>query len=84
MYLLLMGKAHTIVSSVIKCLTDLGLDTSKIVSLATDGASTMMGHKTGVGVQIKSKYAPFMVQTHCIAHRLNLAVVDAIKKTKVG
>ena len=40
----------------------------------------MFGRKTGVGVQIKSKYSPFLVQTHCIAHRLNLACADAIKK----
>lgn len=42
----------------------------------------MMGRKTGVGVQMKSKYSPFMAQTHCIAHRLNLACVDSIKKNK--
>lgn len=70
------GKAHTIVSH----LTNLGLDPAKILSLATDGASTMTGKKTGVGVQMKSKYSPFSVQTHCIAHRLNLAVTDSIKK----
>lgn len=50
--------------------------------LATDGAPVMMGQKTGVGVQVKSKYAPYMTQTHCIAHRLNLAASDAIKKDK--
>lgn len=74
------GKAHTIVQQLIKCLTHLGLDPTKIVSLATDGAATMTGKKTGVGVQMKSKYAPFSVQSHCIAHRLNLAITDSIKK----
>jgi hypothetical protein len=39
----------------------------------------MFGRKTGVGVQIKSRYSPFLVQTHCITHRLNLACADAIK-----
>ena len=29
---------------------------------------------------MKSKFSPFSVQTHCIAHRLNLAVTDSIKK----
>lgn len=74
------GKAHTIVNSLIQCLTKLGLDPSKLVSLASDGAATMTGKKTGVGVQMKSKYSPFVVQTHCIAHRLNLAVTDFIKR----
>ncbi|XP_061173439.1 uncharacterized protein LOC133182609 [Saccostrea echinata] len=41
------GKAHTIVQRVVQCLEEFGLDPSKIVSLATDGASTMMGKKTG-------------------------------------
>ena len=40
----------------------------------------MTGKKTGVGVLMKSKFSPFSVQTHCIAHRLNLAVTDSIKK----
>jgi hypothetical protein len=26
-----------------------------------------MGKKTGVGVQLKSKYAPLILQTHCVA-----------------
>ena len=29
---------------------------------------------------MKSNYSPFLVQKHCIALRLNLAIVDAIKK----
>ena len=44
------GKAHTIVNETINCLTKLGLESSKIVSLATDGAATMLGKKTSVGV----------------------------------
>ena len=39
-----------------------------------------MGRKTGVGVQMQSKHSPFSIQTHCIAHRLNLACTDSIKK----
>ena len=78
------GKAHSIVSKLIQCLTNLGLDPGKIVSLATDGTATMTGKETGVGVQIKSKYAQFSVQSHCIAHRLNLAVTDSIKKQGSG
>ncbi|XP_045212023.2 zinc finger protein 862-like [Mercenaria mercenaria] len=77
------GKAHTVVAALINYLNELQIDASKMVSLATDGAATMMGKKTGVGVQLKSKYSPFLIQTHCIAHRLNLAVSDSIKKDKV-
>ena len=76
------GCAYTIVESVHKTITNLGLDLTKCVSLATDGASVMMGKKTGVGVQLKSKFCPFITQTHCIAHRLNLAITDAIKNNE--
>ena len=74
------GCAHTIVNCVAEHFHKLGIDLSKCVSLATDGAPAMLGRKTGVGKQIQCKYAPFCVQTHCAAHRLNLACVDAIKK----
>ena len=54
-----------------------------MVSLATGGASLMTGRKTGVGVQLKFKISPFSTQTHCIAHRLNLALSDSIKKNEL-
>lgn len=79
---LIQGTAHAIVTALILKLEELGLDPSKLVSFATDGAATMMGRKTGVGVQMKAKYSPFMIQSHCIAHRLNLACNDSIKKIK--
>ena len=46
------GKVHTIVNETINFLTKLGLESSKIVLLATDGAATMLGKKIGVGVQM--------------------------------
>ena len=41
-----------------------------------------MGKNLGVGVQFKSKAAPFFLQSHCVAHRLNLAITDSIKNIK--
>ena len=64
----------------VKCLEGFGL---KLSNMVTDGASVMTVRKTGVGVQLKSKYSQFSTQTHCIAHRLNLAVSDSIKKNEV-
>lgn len=43
----------------------------------------MTGKKTRVKVQLKSKFSPFLAQSHCIAHRLNLAITDSIKKNKI-
>ena len=76
---LVAGDAHTITKTLHKFLEGCGIDMSKCTSLATDGASVMMGRKSGVGVQLVSKYSPFLTQTHCVAHRLNLAVTDSIK-----
>lgn len=46
------GGAYTVGEEVYKIITNLGLDLTKCVSLATDGASVMVGRKTGVGVQL--------------------------------
>lgn len=37
----------------------------------------------GVGVQLKTKYCPFITNTHFFAHRLNLAITVSIKKCEV-
>jgi hypothetical protein len=76
------GKAHTIVNCMVEILQELGLNLSNCTSIATDGAAVMMGRHTGVGVQMKAKFSPFSVQVHCIAHRLNLACVDSMKKNE--
>ena len=46
------------------------LDPGKVVSLPTDGVFVMMGKNAGVGVQQRSKYSLFMLQTHCITYTL--------------
>lgn len=74
------GKSHTIVNCIVEQFDKLGICLSKCSSLATDGAAVMTGRKTGVGIQLKSKYSPFATCTHCVAHRLNLACVDSMNK----
>jgi hypothetical protein len=44
-----------------------------LLCFGADGVSTFQGAKTGVTQQIQSKYAPFAVGVHCMAHRCNLA-----------
>ena len=43
-----------------------------------DGASAMSGQQKGVAKIIKDK-AHYALYVHCHAHRLNLALVDAVK-----
>lgn len=42
-----------------------------------DGASVMQGHKNGV-VSFISSEAPWIVPVHCVAHKLELAALDAV------
>lgn len=55
----------------------------KIIAQSYDGASVMSGHLNGVQSKLKSFY-PCAIYTHCMAHRLNLVVVDTCKNIKVN
>lgn len=44
----------------------------KMRGIGTDGASTMMGHRSGVVTCLKT-IMPSAIGVHCAAHRLNLA-----------
>ena len=46
--------------------------------LTTDGAAVMLGCNNGVHIHLK-KYAPHLIEYHCIAHREALAVSQAYK-----
>ena len=50
----------------------------KVVCLGTDGASVMMGKHAGVAALLRED-VPHLVALHCVAHRLELAILDAIK-----
>ena len=50
----------------------------KLVNVNFDGAAVMSGHKTGVQKRFKD-HQPGAVYTHCVAHRLELSVLDALK-----
>ena len=50
----------------------------RLVNVNFDGASVMSGHVSGVQKRFKD-VQPGLIYTHCVAHRLELAVLDAIK-----
>ncbi|XP_050065523.1 zinc finger protein 862-like [Aphis gossypii] len=58
------------------------ISTLKIIAQSFDGASVMSGRLNGVQAKIKELY-PSAIYTHCMAHRLNLVVVDMCKNIKV-
>ena len=49
----------------------------KMVGLATDGARTMLGCQGSVAAKL-TKDIPHLIVIHCVAHRLQLAVLDSL------
>jgi len=48
------------------------------VGFGSDGASAMLGDKTGAATRLKL-LSPSLVSFHCPAHRLQLAIGDGVK-----
>ena len=70
------AKAETLCTTVIAALEEKDINLNKLVGIATDGAATMIGRKSGVVVRLRDK-VPHLLATHCIAHRLALAAAQA-------
>ena len=53
---------------------------SKMVGMGTDGASVMLGKKSGVVARIREILErPFILGIHCSGHKVELAYKDAVK-----
>ena len=50
----------------------------KLVGFGSDGASVMCGSRGGVTALLK-KDVPHLIAVHCVAHRLELSILDVIK-----
>ena len=70
------GKALTVVNAIKTVITKFGVDISKVVGLGSDGASAMASELNGVNGLLMQEN-PFLVFSHCVAHRLSLAVSQA-------
>ena len=46
-----------------------------------DGASVMMGSKSGVATRIQQSF-PWVIPIHCVAHKLELGILDGVKAVK--
>ena len=56
----------------------LGIEMSKIVSLASDGVSVMMGKTGGLAAKLQDEHCPMLLNTHCVCHRLALACTHSV------
>ena len=75
----------TIVNTILTCLNKYEFDEDflmrNLVAISTDGASVMLGRKCGVATTLARKF-PNIITWHCLNHRLELAVSDAIRENK--
>lgn len=73
--------ATTITAAIFKCLERWGFSDDFLmnhwVCITTDGASVMLGHKSGVATLVSQKFHR-VIGWHCANHRLELAVGDAL------
>ncbi|KAL4126637.1 hypothetical protein QTP88_010849 [Uroleucon formosanum] len=70
--------ADFLATEILKFLPKSELSHLNIIAQSHDGAAVMSGHLGGIHAKIKEKY-PTAIFTHCMAHRLNLVVVDMCK-----
>jgi len=74
--------AASLLSFILSFLKEINLDNIPIIVQSYDGASVMSGCRGGVQTLLK-KYHSSAVYIHCMAHRLNLVVIDMCKNVKV-
>ena len=73
--------AESIYNSMMASLAGMDDDFLKthLISIATDGTAVLTGKASGLVVRLKEKF-PNVHSVHCLAHRLELAVKDAVKE----
>ena len=74
-------KSDTIVEANKDILVRLQLDFKNLRGQTYDGASNMLGKKSGVAAQLKS-IQPKAKETHCHGHSLNLSVKEVTQESK--
>uniref|UniRef100_A0A8C6U3T2 HAT C-terminal dimerisation domain-containing protein n=1 Tax=Neogobius melanostomus TaxID=47308 RepID=A0A8C6U3T2_9GOBI len=73
-----------ICDTVLQTLENLGLQKdmlrTRLIGFATDGAAAMMGKYRGAATLLREKINPNLTVIHCMSHKLELAVHDAVKQ----
>lgn len=74
--------ADSIELALLQCLASHGFTneylTQHFIGLGIDGASVMLGNRTGLATKLRSRF-PLVIPWHCFNHRLELSVHDAVK-----
>jgi len=66
-------------NTLISTLKDWRLYFNKFLGFGLDGASVMVGSRTGVATQSKKKVNPYLIVVHYVAHMTNFASLEATK-----
>ena len=76
-------KVIDIVAAILIILEQSNMKDIKVIAQSYDGASVISGQLGGVQTLMKEHY-PYAIYIHCVAHRLNLIVVDTCKNIIVS
>ncbi|MCO5551013.1 hypothetical protein L7F22_004508 [Adiantum nelumboides] len=71
------GGAEAKYHALLELIKEMGLCLHKLVSLAIDGCSIMVGHRGGLIARMRAD-VPHLLLVHCLAHRENLAASQAV------
>jgi len=74
--------SETLVQTIFTFLDKLNLKDIPILAQSYDGTSVMSGKRNGVPAKLQTQH-PQAIYTHCMAHRVNLVVVDMCKNIEV-
>lgn len=75
--------ADSLSTAIISFLKKINLNKIPIIAQSYDGASVMSGSRGGVQKKLKDYY-PYATYIHCMAHKLNLVILDMCKNIKVS
>ena len=76
------GKAETISKSIEQFLRDSDINQHAMSGFGSDGASVMVGRRSGVATRLKETN-PSLINVHCICHWLALASKDAFYSSEI-
>ena len=75
--------AETITNIILDVITQNNLDFALFKSFVSDGASVMVGHRSGVATRLKSHdQISSLISVHCVCHKLALACTDTLAELK--
>ena len=73
---------ETVTTLVLEKLSDRDECVPLLSGFTSDGASVLTGQKSGVNVKLHQKCNYFMLNGHCMSHRVQLSLKDTAKKCK--